>query len=373
MNKRMLILILCISICCTLTACWDLRDIGHVALVTAIGIDLLPEDPEQYLVSFEIANPGKLKEQGSTPSAIIKTAAGRSMGEALERVQAQVSRKVNLSHLRILILGEQLVRERSFEDISNFFIRFPHVSMRLRFLVVDKGMAREIFQLKPDFDKLLSTELVEILQLNTEYSLAHIEKLYNFISELKVKNGRAIGTRLIKGDDNNTLYLAGSSIFNNGRLVGWLNEDETQGANFLLPNTLDSTVVAEAGSSNYTYQLKKKKVSIMPKYEKGILAFDVKVETMGRFVEEKGKNIKLDKQEDIKKLEELFAQVISERIEKVIYISQKKLNVDFLGFGEKLRKYDYKTFSETNWQDDFRTVPINVQVKVDIERFGLAP
>ena len=101
------------------TGCWDLRDITNRAFVTAIGLDS-PENPDKkYKVTFEFFDPYKLKQPYSKIVTLVETVEGESIGQAIEQMQGRISSTIDFTHLRLLIVGEDLAKTKHFSDLAS--------------------------------------------------------------------------------------------------------------------------------------------------------------------------------------------------------------------------------------------------------------
>ena len=142
--------------------CWDVKDISKRAFITAVGIDKTEETGSNYNFTFEIVNPPGLKDENSRETAnIIETIEGRSLREAVEYLQAKVSRHVFLGYLQVVLVGEEAGKE-NFKNIADMIFREPQVASRVRLMFVQDGFARDILQAKPKLAKYVAEELVNM-------------------------------------------------------------------------------------------------------------------------------------------------------------------------------------------------------------------
>ncbi|WP_440119371.1 Ger(x)C family spore germination protein [Paenibacillus sp. QZ-Y1] len=87
-----------------MTACWDRVEINDIAIVLATGIDHVDE---KVHLTAQIFIPrkggGGAESGGSSPSGVtmIRTAEGRTVAEALNRLQRQVARNMFWGHCEV--------------------------------------------------------------------------------------------------------------------------------------------------------------------------------------------------------------------------------------------------------------------------------
>jgi len=370
MRKLMLVCLIGL-IMMTGAGCWDIRDINNRAYVTAIGLD----NPEygsrsEYRVTFVIVNPSGLIRKSRTESAIVQTVEAESIRKAMEQLQSSISRTITLSHLRVVVIGEQIAR-RNFYDQCNFFEKSPQLAMRLRLMFVQRGTAQEVLQTKPRFEKAMTTELVAMTQLERDFSLTRTNYFYHFINDLRSTGGVAFGSRVITSPAGAIAIRDGGAVFNDWKLAAWLSDTETQAANWITGKG-EATVDAPMEGGIYTYQVRKKFVRVVPENRNGNLEFTVKVRTIGPIVEEQKKNLDLSNPQVISRLEQVFAQTITNQVNGAVAKAQNDIGVDYLGFGNKLKQYDPHTFENIDWPQAFPNVPVNVEVESKITAFGMA-
>ena len=96
------------------------QDINDVAYVIAIGIDVGAED--NYKVSFQIAIPSKNASSSDSSSGsssetsdtVIDSVECPSVEYAISLAHGYVSKRINLSHCKALVISEQIASTRYF-------------------------------------------------------------------------------------------------------------------------------------------------------------------------------------------------------------------------------------------------------------------
>lgn len=408
--KKSLCYILLITFILTFTGCWGMRDVSNKAFVTAIGIDSVNADteppdnkphiimdggspvaskgstfpastkgsqekgdvPPQYRVSVEIVKPVLLRSEARNKSAaIVITSSGGSLQEALQELQTGVSREISLSHLRVLIIGEQMAKQ-NFKDTFSYFEKHPEIARRLRISFVQNGTAMDILKTQPVFEKYVADELIHFSQIDEKLPTARKNPFATLLNDMLTTNGRGLAARLTTADNGQLINRSGSAVFHKWKLAGWLSEKETKKANWLVGHT-DSAVVSNTGKGIYTYWVDKFTTSIKPVIEqKKLKKFKVSVRTGGIILEERGKYIHLEETDELESLEETFAQTISEEIKSALHKAQKDIKVDYLGFGTKLRAKDPDLYNKIDWDKTFQDIPIEVSVDCDISMLALS-
>ncbi|HBV87654.1 MAG TPA: hypothetical protein DEF42_13620 [Desulfosporosinus sp.] len=350
--------------------CWDLQDVNDTAFVLGIGIDTPSNsDTVKYKVTFEFAKPLSTREHPVTQSLVVSTDAD-SILQAIQRIQTSISRKISLSHLRSVVIGEDIARKENFRNLTNYLIREPELALRLRLVFVQQAQARDYFYTNPRFEKRLAAEMVAMGMLQKKLDLVRTNNFLDFIIDLNRSNGVASGSRITIPKGDNVAVRDGAAVFKNWKLVAWLNADEAQASNWLLEKN-QAIVVAKEGENTYTYQVRKKDTKFKPSLDSGKPSFVVKVTTEGPLMEEAGKNLDFSKPENLKKMEGVFNEAIRKQVTSSIEKSQKEIKADYLGFDKAFQKTYSKEFKSLNWNEIYPTIPIEVEVDCSIKGYGL--
>ncbi len=350
--------------------CWDMRDVNNTAFVISLGIDAPPNpDTAKYLITFEFAKPLPINENTITGSTTASVEAD-SILQAIQRVQSRVSRSISLTHLRLLVAGEDIARKEAFRDIANYIVKEPEIALQIRLIFVQGASAQDVLNSQSYFEKRVAAELVAMGLLQKDLSLARNENFLDFLNDLQQTEGKAIASRVLI-DQNNMLIRQGAAIFKDWKLESWLNADEAQAASWLLEQA-EAVIVAKKGESIYTYQIQKHKTKIKPVFKEGKLSIIITTTTQGIVLEEAGReNLDLSKQENVKKIEDLFTKTILEQISSAIKKSQYDFKADYLELGQAVERYYPGYFNSINWQEVYPTVPIEVQVDCKVKGYGM--
>lgn len=352
-----------------LTGCWDVQDISNRAYISAIGLDMAEDGLlTNYRVTFEIVQPLLLKEP-QKKATLVQTIESPSIGTALQELQARISRQLNMAHVRVLVIGEDLAKTKNFLDISDFFQRNPNIQKRIQLVMVQGGEARDILESNPVCEKYIAKELVSMAQLR--FPLAREIRFLDFITGLRVHDGRGFITRTFVSAEDQLIIRHGGGVYNQWKLAGWLSSEETRDANWLVGG--DSfTIDAQRDKSIYTYLIDAKSVKITPIADKISPEFDVEVRVTGAIMQQQGDHLDVSDPKVLRQLEQLFAGTIRHQIESAIEKAQKDFRVDYLGFDSVLRQQDPALYQKLDWNQVFPTIPVHVRVESRISRFGLS-
>jgi spore germination protein KC len=388
MIRRRLSLLLAITALLPLTGCWDRRELNELAISVALGIDKVDS---QYQVTVQVVQPGEVAASkggtgGLTPVTMYQ-ANGDTIYEAIRRMTTFSPRKIYASHLRVAVFGEELAREglgnaldllsRDYELRTDFYI-----------LVAKGTTAAHALNILTPLEKIPANKLYGSIQ-TSEKAWAPVKavSLDEFIKayESKGKNPVLSGIR-VSGDEEKgatkgnletirpaaQLQNSGLAVFRKDRLIGWLNEEESKGYNYIV-NNVKSTVghVACPQGGNVALEVIRSVAKMKGSVINGRprLAVELRVEVN---VGEVQCNIDLTEVKAIQDLEQRAEKSFIEILDSSIEEAQSKYKTDFFGFGEAVHRSDPVAWKslQTDWDKHFENAVVDVTVKVKIKRTG---
>jgi spore germination protein KC len=76
--------------------------------------------------------------------------------------------------------------------------------------------------------------------------------------------------------------------------------------------------------------------------------------------------------EEIKKVEEAIEKSIKEEVENSLKTLQEKYQADVVGIGKELERQKPKEWEKVkdHWEEVFETLPISIDVQINIRRIG---
>jgi len=168
------------------------------------------------------------------------------------------------------------------------------------------------------------------------------------------------------------LQYTGLAVFKKDKLVGWLNESESKGYNFIQDN-VKSTVVHLGcpGGGTLVLEVIRSQTKVKGKVEKG----NPKIEVHTRIEANVGEvtcQIDLTKMDTLGEIEKISANNVRSLMEQATSKVQKQYKVDVFGFGEVIHRADAAAWKSLrkDWDRHFTKLPITYQVEVKIRRLG---
>lgn len=401
------------------SGCWDYREFENLALVSALGYDT-EGSAKQVTVTMQYYLPdGSSSQQGSgaqssTGTAVVK-ATGRSIDEALTKIQQIVEKRLFYGYMEEIVLGESAAKTIT-KDVVAFADRTPNVRTS-SYIVVSADTAEKVLNISPSNSseppgKIIHSLIDQSLSSGNAYPVT----IQSFISCLAENGKEALVPRItatIKGstnssgtssgssgsssslssgsssnpsgdstqqeavllDQRNTGYLRvdGLAAFKKEKLTGWLDGKEALGSCWIekanpnpyeVINTappkkqdVNDTMVFRVTSSNCKVKINTDSGSpsaeIDEYVESDLRKFSANV------------NFSDFTTDAIGWMEKQLASNVKADLKAAVDKSQKVLKSDVLGIGRKLYQQNPQLWHakyEKNWDQIYPDLPISIKV-----------
>jgi len=170
-------------------------------------------------------------------------------------------------------------------------------------------------------------------------------------------------------DEMDILKLTQIAIFDNDKLNGYLDYEETQGFNFITNNFKNGLIIFESNKSNdkFTIEILESSAEIIPNYRDGNVSFDIKLKTTGNIAERVSPTNKIQEL-DIETIQEQLTQVLEDKLKKSIVTAQEKFEVDYFNLSNDFSRKYPKEFKELkdDWNKVFSSADISINVDVSV-------
>ncbi|AYB44790.1 Ger(x)C family spore germination protein [Paenibacillus lautus] len=377
-------------VCLTFTpGCWSRKELNELAVVMALGIDT---HENGYAISAQVLNSAEAGSKiggsmGSLPVVTYKSV-GKTIPDALQRMLSMAPRMPYLSHVRVLVFGEDLARS-GVSDVLDYISRNHQLRTDFFMLVAKNGKAAEILEVVTPFEYVPANSLYSsILISEKKWAATGKVTLQQFVTELKrsgsdpVLSGVQLNGSLAEGQSMENvkqinpatlLQHTGLGVFKGDRLVGWLGEPPSKAVNYVL-NRVDTTsgfiVCPDSGIVGFSVNRADTTLDVTLNAD-GTPAFSAELEIEAD-VNAVQCAIDISQPAVIDELEKDIEDKYNANIRKHIGLVQQRYGADVFGFGEVLhRKYPdvWKKYRD-QWGDSFKKMSIRVDADVAIRRIG---
>jgi spore germination protein KC len=385
MNKKFSFTII-IIICFFLTGCWNSREIDKLAIARGIGID---KNKNGYRITMQILNSSKLKAKQKSQEASVITFRedGQDIFESIRRMTRISPRRVYLAHIGVVIIGEELARE-GISQILDFLARDHEFRTDYYILIAKNTTAEEVLNVLTPLEEIPANKIYSALETSEKaWAPSKGIRILSLINSIVADGKETVlsGVQILgnKEDGNNTkglskpnadtlLQITPFSVFKKDKLVGWLNENESKGLNYILGDVKNSVGFVSLGQDKRIgLEILSAKSEIKANFENNKPKIEIKIKVESN-ISEVQFNFDDSKKENIDKVAKLSVEKVKSFCEAVIQKAQEDFNSDIFGFGEVIRRANHKLWKnlKDNWQEEFKNLSVEVDVDCHIIHSG---
>lgn len=384
MLKRAVLIILMLLI---VTGCWNRKELDQISIATAIGID---KHGDHYNVSVQLLNSDEITSTKGVgqrqPVVTLQMSSGGTIFESFRKLTMSSPRKILSSHLRIVVLGEELAKD-GISKVLDLISRDPEARSDFNILLARNATANDILQVLTPLEKIPANKLYSsLVSSEKNWGVTADVDLHQLIYDL-VDPGKdpVLSSIHIKGDPKKAksrenlssvlppaiLEYKSLGVFHKDQFVGWLTDRESKGYNYALSN-LQSTVVAlpcqDGGkmSIELISTSSKIKARFVDQQPQGFVNVSVEAN-----IGEVACKLNLNSTYTIQAIEEQLNEEIKQTILDSV-AKAKSYKSDIFGFGAAIHRANYKQWNlmKENWDQAFVDLPVQVTVHAKIRHTG---
>ncbi|UUZ91080.1 Ger(x)C family spore germination protein [Paenibacillus sp. P25] len=218
-----------------LTGCWDQAELPEKGFVMGLAIDQVAGG--RYLLTTQIFKPTQVVGgKGNEKSYINIMAEDASIAKAIRDIPGHLGRKLQWSHMRIIIMGEELARKQGLADVLDFFYR-DHEPRIISPVMITQGRASDYLRLKPLIENTISQRLYEG-QRQSEASNAKTLDMNLLLLGRQTRS--EVGSGLIpyvftsQIDHMTVMNIEGAALLKKGKMVSLLDGERMEGFQMLM-------------------------------------------------------------------------------------------------------------------------------------------
>lgn len=371
-----------------LSGCWNRRELNELALVVGIAID--KEENDKYKVTVQVVDPGEIASSnggGGRMPVTTYNEMGENMFETVRRMTTITPRKLYFSHIQMVVISEDIAKE-GLKETLEFFARDPEFRKDFYIAIAKDIKAYEIMENLTSLEKIPSNKLHSSLETSEKawaptVAIQMDEFLLDLVTEGNnpVLTGLTIVGNVERGHTmKNVQTLSGTArlkyshiaVFKEDKLIGWLNENESKGYNFItdnVTNTVGDFPCPDKGKM--VAEILRPKVDVKGTVTNGKPSIEIKIFGEANVAEVACK-VNLNSLASITKLEHELSKM-NELVIKSSIKRAKELGVDIFGFGEIIHRADPKAWKKLkhNWQEHFVKMPVTVKSDFNLRRTGV--
>lgn len=374
MKRAKITKLLCIFIIpmIVLTGCWDQKIYEQIGFILQIGVESAsdgrliisyttpvddPKKPEQ--VEFISGNAGTLRE--------FRTKARNISSKYLEAGKVQQ-----------FVFSEELA-EKGIINLLEVSERDP-ANPAIAYVVISEDSPKMLFNFSQKLgDKPRpSFYLNQLIENNSKMGNCPNISVFEFTSYCFAEGIDSILPIIkIESEDSKGIHIMGSALFNYDKMVGKLNQKDTS---LLLAmkgklksteynfTSLDCPENDKSGKVGAAMLLYKPKTKIKVHIKDNIAIVDISLKLNGVYEEHKWDNV--DKKDIQIKYEKLMSKEIKNECLKLLKYTQE-VGSDPIGIGDIIRAKNNTYWSKNNWREFYSKAVFNIDVEVNIIRYGI--
>lgn len=398
MDKRInkyVMAILAILISLLNIGCWDYNEIEQRGYVLGVAIDLATEaDLEEaklqkiipeagrpiYAYTIQIPVIANAKQRpvgtGGGGAESEKTWNLKILGNSFFEAEREFSTRLDyppfFEHLKVIIISENAARKGIY-DATDFLIRDHATRLRTK-VFITPDTASSILDITPKIEDYASLYLGSLPKNATKTSrMPHITDLGKVSMNIHSNNDFVL-PKIIAS--KNELKSTGAAVFKKEKMVGWLDELQT---NYLkwIDNIVKGGTITISGFDNeertIALELSSVKTYVKPKVEDGEIIFNIESKAKANITEINYKpREEVFDENFIHKVERAAEEKVKKGMQETIKTVQDDYGTDIFFFHRALERYAPDTWDKVqdNWDKIFPNVRTNVKVTVKIEQIG---
>ncbi|MFP7298466.1 Ger(x)C family spore germination protein [Neobacillus niacini] len=365
--KKMVLLIL-VMIPLLLSGCWDQRLLVNRTLVNGISFDLTKEGKIASSVrALNIKSMGG--GQFELNDELVKAERPTVVGLGLD-LDSTIAGEIDASKAHVVIIGEELAK-KGVQPLIEFFYRNRDSYIASK-IVIGKGKAKEILSVEKEKSPIafVILQLIEGAEKDTVIPRKNTFTVWNNILD----PGIDMVLPYVKRIKSDKVEIAGVALFNGDTYTGETLPKEKSSILLLMTNQLD--------------KLNRMAMILDPKGKRQSISFTVRNLTRDLEVQvDKNNQItcKIDLNLDIEVLsfpqefkdplntKELNQNLSNELTKQAKEVTDTLLeaNCDALGIGRRISSYHHELWGKINWDEEYRNVRFEPNVKVNIIKTGI--
>jgi len=370
-GRRGMTALLLAIICLNSAGCWGATDIDERAFVLMLGLDVTDEGMR---ISAQIAiNERMTAEAGGEGEAFtVIHHDALSTSEGINLLQDTASMPLYLGHLKVVVLGEEFVKQRGLVEAVGALEREPEVRGQV-WVVQAVGKAEDLLSAKSKAVRIPASQLERLLNTGLRFGHAPDSRLINVNVRLNT-HGYHVILPILK-EEGGAVEISGASILRGDRAVTEIGHELVH--DYSLVSGASSVGVYSVASPRGAGRLyaivrnPRQKIGVTRKSD-GVAIY-LRITAEAEAVEDTGPTRSGgagwgDIAARVPEVERMLGDEIAGRVANLIEKVQTDSGADVFGF---VRYAGNLKFVEGAWDEVFPGAEVRVEVQVRLRRFGM--
>lgn len=374
MNKMkcVYITILIVITICSMTGCWNYREIEKMLVVVGVAIDKTEEGKLQVTAEVVDISQGQEMQIG----AQLITATGETMFDIVRKMITKAGNKLYWSHAKAVILSQEVARDGAGKAID-WYMRDAETRSDIHILVSGQKTAKAILDIHEKGEEPVAFKLEEMLKNQGNVAIAPAIQIWDFVESINTLEKTGFVPLVLLKQENNGKQVAsieGGALFKKDKMVGQLSGDKTKTALFAM-NEIQGGIIT---LGNYeqppgiSLEIFKNKTDIKPVMVEGEPEVHFSIQTVTA-IDEVQEDSEFYTEEGHTRIEQEAGEKLQKDVLSTIKMVQQRYNADIFGIGSTFHKKMPKEWKklEPDWESRFRNIKVTVQAKVVIKNTAM--
>lgn len=403
---------LLISFAVSLTGCWDYTEYEEMTQIYSLGIDLNRKSNEitltlQYIPIVKSSGEKSMDINRGT----VYSASGLTIVDALNKLQQVSPNKLFFGYLQVILISEDAA-QCMMKDIIEYIERTPSIRNSVGIIIVPGSAEGTIATRDPNSVISSGKKIRMLLNSAKNNGNTYSVTLHDFLQMMTNEGIEAIAPGIITTppirdsgsalggaqkdirfavEKQGNIMTNGVAAFKKDKFVGWLNDRETLGLNWILGNAINVYEASNTDGAAANDDMSKlplnadvnkmlyfyitnssSKIKITIEDNKPAVYLKVKVKAALRKYYSDAGNEYIDSS-ITDSIEEKLKRNIYADIAAAIKRGKMELGVDIFQFGFNFYRQHprewHKNYEES-WDKIFKNTPVNVNVEVKVINTG---
>ncbi|MCE7794052.1 Ger(x)C family spore germination protein [Salipaludibacillus sp. CUR1] len=372
MRKKFLLSLFGLAALLLLPGCWDSQEIEEAAWVTSLGFDLAEEDGpfevHQMVALTKMLAAGDQGGQGEEDAFFMVSETADSIQTAVFKAKEFLAREPKYGHVSNIIASEELLREKGVSSILSYTLR-DHVLRPFIWISVASPNAKSVMEKRTGLEDIPSQAYLGIMDQAEDAGLAFAVNLLE-ASKRYLNENQDLVLPIITHKEGQ-VHIDGMALFKEDLMVDSLHSLDARGLSWALDRGEGLVSISSKDEQLITVSFRESNSEVsVEKADDASLEMNVDINLQGDISDiEKEHTVAFLSEEDIpevtKDVEEEVISIVENSIAKV-----QKAQSDVFGAADMIAEEfpDVWKKIEGDWREQYEEMPVNVNVKVDLNR-----
>ena len=190
--------------------------------------------------------------------------------EAIQTLQARMSRTLFSAHRRVIVVGETLARERGISELFDLIARNPENRLTT-YMVISKGPGWQLLQMEPKLERFSGEALRELAKSRgvIPTNLKDIAQSMNMAG----KEGIALYVGAKESEKtlsaSHELEVIGYAQFREDKMIDYFDDKTSSGLKYLRSDQVEQTITFPWQNSHASVRIEETNIKIRPILQDG--------------------------------------------------------------------------------------------------------